>query len=51
MELYPFAAKTLSSVLKAKNIQDVKRKIILYICNDAFDWMALIRKMEWDVCF
>ena len=48
--ILPFAAKKLSSVLKSQRhprcIEENN-----YTCNDAFDWVALIGKMEWDVCF
>lgn len=37
MELYPFAAKKLSSVLKAKESKIYRGKTILYRCNDVFD--------------
>lgn len=49
MELYPFAAKKLSSVLKAKESKIYRGKTILYRCNDVFDWVALIGNTEWDI--
>lgn len=42
MELYPFAAKKLSSFLKAR---DMKKNLSL-INNDAFSRVALIGKIE-----